>query len=90
MATTDFTPKQLDVILSDIASKANAASDVLNSAVEYQSYPDNGERCSSLIVAAQALIEQIGWIADSHGASEKGDASQWMMPPVYLEASKIQ
>jgi len=33
-------------------------------------------------------MEQIGWIADHHGADTHGDATAWMLPPAYHAATE--
>ena len=39
-------------------------------------------------LSQRPLMEQIGWIADHHGADTHGDATAWMLPPAYHAATE--
>ena len=52
-----------------------------------------GNYCSSILVGARALSQQIGWMADLGGGKIGcgpcfGDAKNWMMPPAYIDLEK--
>ena len=85
-----FTDKQMTWVMEVIARKAIVAHRLCIQAVQYAS-PDSQDEFIEMIQAAEGLIEQMGWMAEHHGSDEmRGDASKWMLPPVYHEAAKKQ
>jgi hypothetical protein len=86
-----LTPAQLDFVLNDIATTAKAAeriSILLN-------HTEDERDLEAFAVALANLSQRIGWAADmamDRSASSigpcYGDATQWMMPPLFHDAAK--
>lgn len=86
--------KRIEAILAKIANLATQTQSVLRGAVEQLPW-DETSTAGYLVGAADELAAQIGWSADR--ASEllnggcpgvRGGAEQWLLPPVYHEASE--
>tara|TARA_R110002124_G_scaffold141679_1_gene306232 strand:+ start:19283 stop:19552 length:270 start_codon:yes stop_codon:yes gene_type:complete len=80
-----FTHNQLRWALNTIAHKAALVQTLCGEAIQ-STDDEQGEGGAGvdLIAAARSIVEQIGWIADHHSqAGERGDATQWMLPPFY-------
>jgi len=87
--TTKNTITQLNLILDQIGTAANALRGEIIASTEDSS---NGDR----MYALQALAEKIGWMADlglektSGSISIVGDAEDWFMPPSYHDAKRLE
>lgn len=88
---TPLTAEQLDFVLNDIATTAKAAerlSVLIN-------HTEDERDIEAFTVALVNLSQRMGWAADmAMERSERsigpcyGDATQWMMPPMFHDADK--
>ena len=79
-----FTDEQVKWALSEIAGKAYSALELCNEAI---AKPGDCTQ-PAMLTGVEALLQQIGWIADHHGAHTHGDATAWMLPPKYHQAAE--
>ncbi len=83
-----FTDKQMTWVMEVIAQKAMTAHRLCVEAIQCAS-PDHLDECVEMILGAEGLIEQMGWMADHHGGDDiRGGAAEWMLPPAYHDAAK--
>lgn len=88
---TPLTAEQLDFVLNDIATTAKAA-DRLSILINHT---EDERDIEAFAVALSNLSQRMGWAADmamERSASSigpcYGDATQWMMPPLFHDAPK--
>lgn len=100
MANQKFTkkvPTELDihraaVLFQESASLASCISELASEAIN--SGADDLLRGHQLTLAAGRLAEKIGWISDLGGGlltgdlGIKGEAEDWLLPPVYFSEDK--
>ena len=76
-----FTVKQMQWAFCTIATNAHDAKQLCSDAI---ANPGDLEAQAVLLGGVEALINQIGWIADHHDDEANfGGAENWMLPPVY-------
>ena len=78
-----FTTEQLKCAFDEITDKAFSALELCGDAI---ANPD-ADRQSAVLVGVEALVQQMGWIADHHGGKVLGDAASWMLPMKYHQAA---